>query len=649
MRATPQKAQASHRRGDKGAVLVVVLLVMMALLGMGLAGLYLTSGTIQMNANINMRNQALYMAEAGINRARSVLNRPATPSWQPDLAGMLEGTKSPNGMSVPTLALTHEIPDPSVGCLAESGTGRGAYFRDEPGTVVGCDGGGGSAYIDCRLPDPASQLGKYTLFIRQDLAECRLGGNLPKCETNTDPTKLAVCTDASGNVVNTNSIVVVRSEGTASDNRTRVVLEVTMVRNFNAPVVNTNLATVCPAGQSGCDDNSSVQQGIVVSGALTPPPAGAGASGTNSASGSGAGGASGGAGGASSTTPLGGTTVVASSSASSGGTSGSSSSGCSTGPCCPTGQAWCGTACCDGTCVSDTCCPKSNTCNNIAIVGEYGIWGENGQFVQWLSTHSSSCNSVTTLPVETDPTNSNNWTKHLSDYGILIVLDLFHKAGEFTGQYPPYQNSGSQRPLSNDEVNAVTNWVKSGRGLMTTVGVSDVTAELTNPNMLLAPFNIQYDPNQTKGFLKGTGKSPNRLNCWISGGLSTCNWRWVSAPLSMWNVDNLQVDNGWALRSLAWGPVVLAEPLANTTAYLKGKLGMILDNQTNVFGSPAKKGRVVAWGDEWLTYNHDWTPTTECPAKPNPGTPYWKTNLNSCTQTFWNNIISWLRASCVEP
>jgi hypothetical protein len=53
-----------------------VLIVMIALLGLGMAGLFLTSGTIQMNTNINLRNQALIVAEAGIERAREVLNTP---------------------------------------------------------------------------------------------------------------------------------------------------------------------------------------------------------------------------------------------------------------------------------------------------------------------------------------------------------------------------------------------------------------------------------------------------------------------------------------------------------------------------------------------------------------------------------------------
>ncbi len=652
MTATHHKAQASHRRGDRGAVLVVVLLVMMALLGLGLAGLYLTTGSIQMNANIKMRSEALYMAEAGINRARSVLNRTiaGNPDWSPDLERMLHGA-SPLGVSVP-LNVADEFPNPDDGCLAAGGVGRGAYLRDEPNNVgAQCDSS--SAYINCRLPDPASQLGRYTLFIRQDLAECRLGGNLPTCETDVSGKEGAtVCTDGIGNPVTTNGVVVIRSEGVASDNRTKVVLEVTMARNNNAPIVDTHLASVCPAGQAGCDDNASVQQGITVSGALTPPPPGAaGASGTSGAAGAGgAGGSAGGAGGEGGTTPLAGASAGASAAAGAGG-GGSSSSSSS----CPIDQVMCGSSCCDGTCVSDKCCPKANHCNNIAIIGKYGVWGYNGQFNQWLATHSSECNNVTTLDIEVGP----GWTSTLNNYGMLIVLDLFHSQAELDvfyskpsrqRDYKGYGSKGLQRILSDDEVSIVTAWVRSGRGLMTTAGTSDVQSELTNPNKLLAPFRIQYDPTMPKSFLKGTQFPSGRINCWISGGMSDCQWKFLPAALNMLQVANLQVDAGWALKALGWGPVAFAEPLWSTKYYSWGKAGMIMDNDSNVYGSPAGKGRVVAWNDEWLTYNQDWSPDMvnhpECPAKENPGSPYWVNTLNSCTQTFWNNIVSWLRASC---
>ncbi|HJX51160.1 MAG TPA: pilus assembly PilX N-terminal domain-containing protein, partial [Polyangia bacterium] len=205
MKTDGSSTRPSLRRPETGAVLVVVLLAMIALLGMGLTGLYLTSGSIQMSANINMRNQALYVAEGGIQAAKEVLNRnvPGMPAY-PNLSRMLAGA-DPMGNAIPLPAgFVDEIPgnnanldDPTdFGCLGRTGNGtftRGAYLRDVPGR--GCQGGT-SAFIDCNYPPvypnivahdeappnsntmsaaPTQYMGRYTLFIRQDLAECRLG------------------------------------------------------------------------------------------------------------------------------------------------------------------------------------------------------------------------------------------------------------------------------------------------------------------------------------------------------------------------------------------------------------------------------------------------------------------------------------------
>src|ERR1017187_3375905 len=89
-----------RRKTDKGAILMVVLIVMIALLGLGMTGLFLTSGSIQMNTNINLRNQALVVAEAGIERARGVLNNQTT-GWAPPIPTQLLGS-TPSADEVPT-------------------------------------------------------------------------------------------------------------------------------------------------------------------------------------------------------------------------------------------------------------------------------------------------------------------------------------------------------------------------------------------------------------------------------------------------------------------------------------------------------------------------------------------------------------------
>jgi hypothetical protein len=93
-------------------------------------------------------------------------------------------------------------------------------------------------------------MGIYTVYIRNDLAECRMG-------------KFTVDGAAAGG----NQIVVLRSEGTASDGRTTVVLEMTMGSAGASGATQGAggiAAVLCNSGKNACDDNNSVQNNVVV-------------------------------------------------------------------------------------------------------------------------------------------------------------------------------------------------------------------------------------------------------------------------------------------------------------------------------------------------------------------------------------------------
>src|ERR1035437_4291968 len=162
----------SHRQTDQGAVLMVVLIALIALMGLGMTGLFLTSGSIQMNANINLRNQALVVAEAGIERARGVLNN---PNWTPPVPTMLLGVA------------TDEVPTNPNLCMGEA---RGAILVDQitpPCNTlplpIGCTLQNLAYPASDRTGDLPTQagavarttMGTYTVYIRQDPADCRMG------------------------------------------------------------------------------------------------------------------------------------------------------------------------------------------------------------------------------------------------------------------------------------------------------------------------------------------------------------------------------------------------------------------------------------------------------------------------------------------
>jgi hypothetical protein len=223
---------------ERGAVLITVLLVMLALLGLGVMAMWMTTGNLQIGANTNLRNQALYVAEAGIEAVRNDLNG-ATPRV---LNTLLAGGKDvandniPSGAGVDSAGLPNGIG--AVYFYADNTTLTNVAFPPASFTR----GSGGNL---------STTMGTYTVWIRNDTAELRKGG-----ATGTN------------NTVDTNGIVVVRSRGVAPDGRTQVTLEVTMgpgtLPGAATTVTAAAASVLCNSGKNACDENSSVQNGVVV-------------------------------------------------------------------------------------------------------------------------------------------------------------------------------------------------------------------------------------------------------------------------------------------------------------------------------------------------------------------------------------------------
>jgi Tfp pilus assembly protein PilX len=228
------KTNARHpRRPEQGAVLVIVMMVMLGLLGLGVTALWLTSGNLQVGANTNLRNQALYVAEAGIERAREILNGPVPPN----LPVLLAGTNAGMGDDVPTLI------DGATGLP----NGVGAVMVDNAGTALRDVAFPPATFARGTgvIPQSAT-MGTYTVWIRNDTAEARQ--NMFTADTN--------------------NAVVVRSRGVAPDGKTTVVLEVTMGPGNGGPGAPAGgglpIPELCYAGKNACHDSSSTVQGIVV-------------------------------------------------------------------------------------------------------------------------------------------------------------------------------------------------------------------------------------------------------------------------------------------------------------------------------------------------------------------------------------------------
>jgi len=215
------------RQQQKGAVLIVVLLVLLALLGIGMTSMFLTSGATKMATNINLSNQARIVAEAGLERAREILF-----STEPlPLPALLAGSGHP----------ADDVPYNTNRCTGEA---HGAILVDyrTPARIPLAAVSYPTISRTADLPPATGQnvtpkLGTYTVYIRQDIRDCRMGnytcdfvpdaGSSPYGTTNCSP---------SPGQPSPNQYVVVEAIGVAVDGRSTDVVQATWRLGPLAPI-----------------------------------------------------------------------------------------------------------------------------------------------------------------------------------------------------------------------------------------------------------------------------------------------------------------------------------------------------------------------------------------------------------------------------
>ena len=223
-------ARPSPRDRQRGAVLLVVMMLMITLFGLGMLSLWTTNGNLEVSGNINQRAQALYVAQAGVERARAILNATAPSAVsallkasgnpEDDVPASLDGSGNPVGAGA--ILIDGTTPVRNI-VYPPASFGRTAGTVSAPRAVV---------------------MGSYTVWVRNDTGECRLGN---------------YTTDSNGTVV-------VRARGLAPDNRTTVIIEATMGPLPGSPDTGgsaTYSPVLCNFGKDGCDDNSNTIGGLV--------------------------------------------------------------------------------------------------------------------------------------------------------------------------------------------------------------------------------------------------------------------------------------------------------------------------------------------------------------------------------------------------
>jgi hypothetical protein len=224
-------------------------------------------------------------------------------------------------------------------------------------------------------------------------------------------------------------------------------------------------------------------------------------------------------------------------------------------------------------------------CLNIATIGEIGPWSDGGNvFKTWLNNRSPTPAVELGDQVLTDAL--------LQPFQIVVVL--YASTSALSGNN---KNLPAHHTFSDAEIAAFQRWVERGGGVMTTIGYTgDEASEVVNVNRLLAPLGMAY--STTKLAEDGYVQS------------------WEPHPITQ-QVMKIYTANG-------------VEPdgaKATTLAH---------DPQQRVAlqVTQAKSGRVVVWGDEWITYDSQWQAVQD-----------------QQVERLWLNIFKWLSppATCQVP
>ncbi|MEB2310450.1 MAG: hypothetical protein OZ921_12030 [Sorangiineae bacterium] len=213
-------------------------------------------------------------------------------------------------------------------------------------------------------------------------------------------------------------------------------------------------------------------------------------------------------------------------------------------------------------------------CLLIATLGVPGTWGQGDVFATWLDSRSD---------VGAVSLNAQLLTRELLEKYDVVVAEDLSKMG---------------RGYSPAEVQALADWVRAGGGLMTLIGYAD-PSEIANANLLLGAYGMSYGSQQILAKPDSTSTVPIT--------------QWVAHPVTD-GITRIGVDNGYPVNG---GTTLATEQGWNVLAV-----------------SELSKGHVLMWGDEWITYNSEWSEHPDYQV-----------------ERFWLNAIKWLtrESRCQVP
>lgn len=188
-------------------------------------------------------------------------------------------------------------------------------------------------------------------------------------------------------------------------------------------------------------------------------------------------------------------------------------------------------------------------------------------------------------------------------------------------------NDGPFWSYSAEEAAAFRAWIENGGGVISMIGYSSNNDEITAVNQLIGFSGVKYTTDGNWG----SCSEPQACDC--SGS---------QAAVSDWNTVDPVIANlskGVTLAGFQNG-----RPIdASADAHVAAKVG-----ETNeLVGQLTGQGRILAYGDEWISYTSQWTGAGN-PRATDPACQGFLPQDKYQVSQFWYNMIRWAQpaASC---
>jgi hypothetical protein len=256
---------------------------------------------------------------------------------------------------------------------------------------------------------------------------------------------------------------------------------------------------------------------------------------------------------------------------------------------------------CDGG--ADCVCPPVN----VAVVGKPGKWGavRNGDpptaLMDWLNTSSAG-----TARTDNFTDRKTLTPDFLATYNVIVLASLSEDS-----------DTGPWWTFSADEIAAFRAWVENGGGAISLSGYSS--------------GNEQAPSAQLLGF-SGIGYNQDRVGSCIDWQICGCTH---SSTLTDWVRSDpviASLSTGVTMVGFEGGHSIIAPADAHVAATVTGLPALV--------GKVVGKGRVLAFGDEWITYTSQWTGAGN-PSATDPNCKGFLPQDKYQIAQFWYNMIKW--------